>query len=439
MSDVISKLYEVFLQCPDVSIDSRRISDGGLFFGLKGSSVDGSGFGPQALDQGARIAVVRHGSVSPREGLLFVDDPLTTLQELARFHRRQLQIPVLAITGSNGKTTTKELVSRVLSTQYRTKSTVGNLNNHIGVPLTLLSVTDTDEIAVVEMGANHIGEIGMLCNIAFPTHGLITNIGQAHLEGFGGIEGVKRGKSELYDALAVANGLAFVNADETFLLDLSRHVGRRLIYQCEDEPYTQDDHISFREEKIEEGMALSFHDKEQDIWTVRSSLFGSYNVHNIATAVTVGLHFGVSGSSTCEAIESYEPQNNRSQRLILGSNTVILDAYNANPTSMYEAILSFANSPGRNKLLILGSMMELGRYTEEAHLDIARQANAVANASVLFVGEAFRTPANAVNCPWYPDIEPLIEALLAAPPDQTQILIKGSRAMRLELLADALK
>jgi UDP-N-acetylmuramoyl-tripeptide--D-alanyl-D-alanine ligase len=362
-----------------------------------------------------------------------------TLQDLSRKHRQELSIPVLAITGSNGKTTTKELMARVLSAKFRTRATVGNLNNHIGVPLTVLSITNTDEIAIVEMGANHIGEIKMLCDIAQPTHGLITNIGRAHLEGFGSLDGIKRGKSELYHALAGSDGIAFVNSDESFLPELSSHVRQRIIYCSGDPAQSSVDRMLYRAKAANNGCTVEFQDKEHRKWIGASNLFGQYNLSNIASAVVVGLFFEVPGSDICQAIATYEPQNNRSQTVVIGTNTCILDAYNANPSSMLAAIRSFGETAGIPKVLILGSMREMGPYSEEVHMEIALQALKIANARVILVGEEFQATAQDLGCTWYPDVTALNKEILANPPMHAHILMKGSRAMRLELLADSLK
>ena len=393
MSDSIEHLYELYLKHPVVVTDSRQITPGCIFVGLKGERFDGSEYANSALDQGAAYAVVRQGMVYNTERMIAVDDPLNTLQNLARFHRDRLSIPVIGITGSNGKTTTKELVHSVLSTTYRVSATKGNFNNHIGVPLTLLGIPGDTELAIIEMGANHVGEIAMLCDLARPTHGLVTNIGQAHLEGFGGPEGVKRGKSELYDSLAGSDGIAFVNVNEDFLLDLSSHVSRRILYGSKENAFgiTPDYCFDINDNEVE------FSDNSGDGFIAWTSLFGDYNLQNVVTAVAVGLHFGVQGDRICEAVSSYVPRNNRSEWVERGSNRWLLDAYNANPTSMANALRSFDELEEPNKIVILGAMKELGEYAAEAHHTLAAQAARIKAERLIFLGEEFRQAAVSVT------------------------------------------
>ncbi len=436
-SALINDLYALYLKCPVVTLDSRRVSPGSIFFGLKGTRVDGSEYGNQALDNGAAAAVVCKDSAHQRKGMVTVDEPLEVLQLLAALHRSHLNIPVIAITGSNGKTTTKELLSLVLSTALDVYATQGNLNNHIGVPLTLLSIGSAHEIAIVEMGANHIGEIRHLCALAAPTHGIVTNIGQAHLEGFGGLEGVKRAKAELYGSLAATGGTALVNGDERYLLELSAGVPHRVIYRAGPVPGFREEQYDFVYTTGTEGGEVTFKDADGLAWVARTTLFGEFNVANVATAIAAGLYFHIPGDQICSAIASYYPNNNRAQTIGIGTNTVILDAYNANPSSMHVALRSFANMPQTPKLIVLGAMMELGKYTHEAHQEVAAQAIAIKNASVMFIGDAFREVAQEYGVPWYPNTEALAGLFGTQPPKHTLILLKGSRAMHLESLLAA--
>jgi UDP-N-acetylmuramoyl-tripeptide--D-alanyl-D-alanine ligase len=437
MTDVIDLLYSRFRQNPVISIDSRKVAPGCLFFGLQGERVDGSVFGTLAVESGAHFAVVRRGACLERPGVIFVDDPLLVLQKLASHHRNQFEIPILGITGSNGKTTTKALVNLVLSSEHSVCVTQGNLNNHIGVPLTLLSLKSTDQIAIVEMGANHIGEIQSLCTIVRPTHGLVTNIGKAHLEGFGGIEGVKVAKAELYESLEQSGGLALINQDELYLSELSTNVARRVFYGIDISAGFSENAYRFSVESLMSGYAVTFRDANDSKWSVNSSLFGAFNLANIATAIAVGLHFEISGQHICDAITGYTPDNNRSQRLEIGSNTFILDAYNANPTSTSAAIQSFAEVPHSHKVMILGAMLELGEYALAEHLEVARLASEISDTTTICIGEEFKSAASRFRLQWYPDVSALVRKFSQTLPRDTLFLVKGSRAMRLELLLTA--
>ncbi len=434
MEALIDRLYDLFIKCPIICTDSRKIVPGCLFFGLLGDHVDGSVFGTSAINLGASCAVVRVGTCEERPGIFYVNDPLEVLQNLAERHRKELTIPVIGITGSNGKTTTKELICRVLSSAYSVGATHGNLNNHIGVPLTVLSISSTDQIAIVEMGANHSGEIKLLCQIARPTHGIVTNIGKAHLEGFGSLEGVKRAKSELYESLSQSGGIAFVNLNEDFLMELSARVSHRVYYRINDHVEFGSDRYSFVTEQSSFACTIGFVDARNIQWKVTSSLFGAFNLANIATAVAVGLYFEISGDKICDALATYSPDNNRAQRVEIASNTFILDAYNANPTSMTSSINSFASIAHPCKFMILGSMMELGEYSVAEHLEIAKRASSLTNTTTIFVGELFRDAADKYYKQWYPDVELLTKAFSKQLLQNALILIKGSRAMRLERL-----
>lgn len=392
-------LYAIFRQCGGgVSTDSRRIAPGSLFFALKGASFDGNRFALEALRQGAAWAVVDDPAIEG-DRVIVVQDALVALQRLAQRHRRELALPILAITGTNGKTTTKELIGRVLSEKYDVYATHGNLNNHIGVPLTLLSMNAETEFGVVEMGAGACGEIALLCEIAEPNYGLITNIGRAHLEGFGGTEGVRRGKGELFDHLATTGGHAFVPSDDAVLVEMAR------------ERATLD--VVGYSTRLAEG--------------VEHRLEGDYNRFNVAAAVAVGCYFGVDDERIRFAIEGYHPENHRSQRVETTRNTLILDCYNANPSSMQAAIGNFAREPlagRREKVLILGDMLELGDWAKEEHARISQLAAGIPDARLFTVGRHFERA--------FPSVEALAEELVKNPIDNALILVKGSRGVGLE-------
>ena len=416
----LTRLYEIFKQYPQVTTDSRKVTEGSIFFALRGDKFDGNRFAAQAIADGAVMAVVDDVSMCPDGANYFVvDDVLTTLQELARMHRRALGIPVVAVTGTNGKTTTKELLTAVLAKKYRVASTRGNLNNHIGVPLTLLSLTSADEVAVVEMGASACGEIAALCAIAEPDYGIITNIGRAHLDGFGGVEGIRRGKGELYDWLTAKGGRAFVNSADEVLTAMSQERT-----PMEVTPYSP---------VTVEG------------W--KSNLVGEYNLFNIAAAVAVGAHFGVEQEQMREAIAQYEPTINRSQVIRSGSNVVIADCYNANPSSMEAALSNFAKMPlpegTTHKVAILGDMLELGEWSKEAHCNILRKADKVAS-KIILVGGEFAKAHSIVgkelesDYALYPTTAEAMEALAERPISNALVLLKGSRGIALERLIEKL-
>ena len=434
--DTINEIYQLFKQHPNVVTDSRKVAPGCLFFALKGERFNGNYFAASALADGAAFAIVDEAVEVPAGKSVQVDDVLTALQHLATHHRRQFNIPVLAITGSNGKTTTKELVSAVLVSHYPTHFTKGNLNNHIGVPLTLLSMPAKTEVAIIEMGANHPGEIDFLCRIAEPTHGLITNVGKAHLEGFGGFEGVKRTKSELYRYLAERNGLAFINMDEPFLTELAGGNRLRLFYQKSESPDPAN--IPFEVKLVSEVPFLeaAFLGENGQWVSVRSQLIGQYNFSNIMTAIVIGKYFKVPADKIKAAIESYVPSNNRSQIKAIGTNTFILDAYNANPTSMRMAINSFSKMPGDRKVVVLGAMKELGEYCGEEHLDIAILASNSNIDKLVLVGEEFHEAYMATGAVFFSNTEQLKAWFAAQHFHQTQFLIKGSRSIGLERLVE---
>ncbi len=426
----LTKLYQPFKKHSRISIDSRRIVGGELFFAIKGDRFDGNAYAAAALESGAAYAVVDDESVVQDERYILVDDALTALQDLGRHHRRQFDIPVVGITGSNGKTTTKELVAEVLRRKYRLHFTQGNFNNHIGVPLTLLAMPEDTEIAVIEMGANHQGEIDMLSRIAEPTHGLITNIGKAHLEGFGGIEGVKKGKSELYRFLAETDGLVFINRDEPFLEDLAAPCRRRRFYY-----QTKQVEGPFEVKLLQDQptLAVQFADADATA-TANTQLVGLYNLGNIMTAVALGHYFEVPGHDIKAALESYVPENMRTQIMRRGTNLFLLDAYNANPTSMQGAIRAFRKMEAQRRILILGDMLELGEdagYEHRAVLDLAAE---LGFDEVILVGSLFEPLAAAYGHRHFPDSAALRTWFDGAGYEQSHFLVKGSRSIRLERL-----
>jgi UDP-N-acetylmuramoyl-tripeptide--D-alanyl-D-alanine ligase len=359
----IEQLYHIFLQHPSVQTDTRKLKQGDIFFALKGPNFNGNEFARQALNAGAAYAVIDEPAEGDESRLILVDDVLTSLQDLAMYHRMQFNIPFIAITGSNGKTTTKELVSAVLATHYRTYTTQGNLNNHIGIPITLLSVGDDAEMAVIEMGANHRGEIASYCTYTLPTHGLITNCGKAHLEGFGGIEGVRKGKGELFDYLREHHGTAFIFSDYDYLHEMSTGIEKVFSYGMSGADLTGEAVASEPFLKIRMTGGI-------DIDEINTNLVGEYNLPNVLCAVAIGKFFHVPPEKIKAAIENYIPSNSRSQMIELDGNHIILDAYNANPSSMRAAIENFAKINAGNKVLMLGAMMELGGESVAEHRGI---------------------------------------------------------------------
>lgn len=426
------ELYNLYLKHPKVAIDSRKVEKGCLFFSIKGERFDGNQFASRALAAGAAYAIVDDPSVVQGDGYILVPDSLQSLQALARHHRRQFFIPVIGITGSNGKTTTKELVAAVLGSHYHLHYTRGNLNNHIGVPLTLLEMKEGLEVAIIEMGANHQGEIDFLCRIAEPSHGLITNIGKAHLEGFGGIEGVKKGKSELYRFLGATGGMAFVNRDERFLEALAAPVAKKVFYRRSDNLSLQERDLEVRLLDTRPFVRAAFIDKDGRQYEVNSRLIGAYNFNNIMTAIALGKYFKVPCDKIVAAIEGYIPDNMRSQVLQRQSNTFVLDAYNANPTSMREALLSFAAMEAQRKVAILGDMLELGEESQREHERIAELAAQQGFDDAIFVGPQFEGVARAAGFRHFANVAELKQWFDAQHFQNCHFLIKGSRGMRLE-------
>ena len=424
-----AKLYKFFLECGKVTTDSRNCPEGSLFIALKGENFNGNAFAAKALEQGCRYAVIDEPQYAGERTLL-VDNCLTALQQLANYHRRQLKTPLIGITGTNGKTTTKELIATVLQQKFRTLYTQGNFNNHIGVPLTLLQLTPEHEIAVVEMGANHPGEINTLVRIAEPDYGIITNVGKAHLEGFGSFEGVIRTKGELYDYLREkGNGTVFIQHENPYLNPIAH--GLNCI------PYGQQGgHICGQLLSCSPYLHFQWHEEGKESHEVQTHLIGSYNLDNALAAVAIGTYFGVPAAAICKALSDYIPQNNRSQLKETGRNHLIVDAYNANPTSMMAALTNFRQMEVSPKMAILGDMKELGDSSLEEHQKIADYLQTCDFETVLLVGPEF----GKTNSPFrhFPDTASLIHFLEEQTVDGKYILIKGSNSMKLSQLSDLL-
>ncbi|MGX7667952.1 UDP-N-acetylmuramoyl-tripeptide--D-alanyl-D-alanine ligase [Flavobacterium pedocola] len=425
----IEELYECFLQCKTISTDTRKIGPGSLFFSLKGDNFDANEFAQEALNKGASFAVIDNKKFfTDEDKMILVSDSLIALQDLASFHRQELGLPIIALTGSNGKTTTKELINTVLAKKYNTKATIGNLNNHIGVPLTLLSFDENTDIGIVEMGANHQKEIEMLCKIAQPDYGYITNFGKAHLEGFGGIEGVIKGKSELYQYLEAHHKTAFVNLDDSIQKDKTTAITRVTFSQSQKADTVIDTASANPMVKI------GFNKLE-----INSHLIGIYNANNINAAITIGKYFNVSDTDIKDAIENYIPSNNRSQLTEKNDNQIILDAYNANPSSMAAAIANFIQLDGLNKIAILGDMFELGKESLEEHKKVIELLLDHSEIETHFVGKDFfanKTTQNHFR--FHESFESFSQTFKDNKPKNKTILIKGSRGMALERTLDIL-
>lgn len=423
-------IYNLILKGHKICTDSRTVDKGSLFLALKGESFDGNEFAESALEKGAIVAVVENHKLPWNDSTIVVPNTLNFLQDLARHHRTNLEIPIIGLTGSNGKTTTKELLAQVLQKRFNTFFTQGNLNNHIGVPLSILSINQSHEIGIIEMGANHIGEIANLCTISQPTHGLITNIGKAHLEGFGSLEGVKTAKSELYQYLARTNGIAFVNASNQVLIDLleKHNLNNKVDYGFDEFKVLDTD-----DSKKTLSFTFNAHNRT---YHINSQLVGGYNVENILAALCVGDYFGTSIEVGIDAIEDYTPTNSRSQLFTTAKNEIILDAYNANPSSMELAISNFSLLASSNpKMVILGEMLEMGDYTNEEHKRIAHLAISSFN-ELIFIGEGFKGLTGIM--PWFASVNECAEVLAKNPIEQKTILLKGSRGVKLEKLLNNL-
>jgi len=428
----LEALYSIFCSHPKISTDSRKMLPGSLFFSLKGERFNGNEYARRAIRNGAAYALIDEPAFRENERYLLVDDCLKMLQRLANYHRRRFSIPLIAITGSNGKTTTKELVGKVLGKRYRTHFTQGNLNNHIGVPLTLLEMPPEAEIAVVEMGANHPGEIDFLCQIAEPTHGLITNIGKAHLEGFGNLEGVKQTKSELYRYLEKQKGLVFINLDEPFLQELAGGNSRKVNYKQSDAPHPQNGDFEVKLLSVQPFVEVAFLSEKRELLSAKSQLIGAYNFPNIMTAIALGNFFKVPAEKIKSAIENHVPANNRSQILEIDPNTFILDAYNANPDSMKNALNHFAQMKAPKKIAILGDMLELGDHSQKEHRKILEFAIDCRFDKLVVVGKEFAAPAKEQDVLHFGNLGQLKRWFEQQHFEKTHFLVKGSRGVGLE-------
>ncbi|WP_395046653.1 UDP-N-acetylmuramoyl-tripeptide--D-alanyl-D-alanine ligase [Flavobacterium sp.] len=418
----IEEIYQCYLQCTSVNTDTRRIENNSLFIALKGENFDANTFAEEAISKGALFVIIddkKHHT--DKDKMILVSNSLQTLQELAKHHRQQLGLPIIALTGSNGKTTTKELINVVLSKKYNTKATIGNLNNHIGVPLTLLSFNEDTDIGIVEMGANHQKEIELLCSITEPDFGYITNFGKAHLEGFGGIEGVIKAKSELYHYLEENKKTAFVNFDDDIQNEKTAQIARYSFSQKAKNDVTIDSVTANPMVKI------NYNHIE-----IQSHLIGLYNANNINAAITIGKYFNISDIDIKEAIENYIPTNNRSQLIEKNSNHIILDAYNANPSSMTAAISNFIQIEAKEKIAVLGDMFELGK---ESLIEHAKVIQLLENTDIetFFVGKDFFTSKiEKANLHFFDTFESFEKNFQTVNPKNLTILIKGSRGMALE-------
>ena len=437
----IEQLYNIFRCHPAVTTDSRNCPDGSIFFALRGESFNGNAYASNALQQGSAFAVIDdpqyHDTSDCR--YILVDNVLDTLQQLARYHRQQLSMPVIGITGTNGKTTTKELIAAVLKKKYSILYTQGNLNNHIGVPKTLLQLSAEHELAVIEMGANHPGEIRDLVNIALPNYGIITNVGKAHLLGFGSFEGVIKTKGELYDFMRSTDGTVFINNDNPHLIGISE--GLNLVRYAQ----TKTDGCAIEGRLISCAPFLKFEWKcgEGQTHTVQTQLIGAYNLDNALAAITIGTYFGVSAVDICAALEEYAPSNNRSQLKDTGRNTLVIDAYNANPTSMAAALDNFSIMDAPTKMCILGDMRELGDSSQEEHIKVLNQILSASFPEVWLVGEEFNKalstlPAVPNGISTFADANEAIARISETEIAGRTILIKGSNSTRLISLVDLL-
>ncbi len=466
----VEDIYEVYLKSRDVTTDSRKVKEGSLFFALKGDNFDGNSFAPQALEKGAALCIVDNPDVKSDERCVVVPDALKALQELARYHRSKLEIPVIGITGTNGKTTTKELVNAVLAKRYKTWATQGNFNNHIGVPLTLLSIPSDAEIAIIEMGANHPGEIDFLCGIANPEFGLITNVGKAHLEGFGSFKGVVRTKTELYKHLAAMAGVIFVNADDEVLMEKAEKMA-----QLPSSPsvlpgvvpsipgatpsdyeegfcprgvnlpmasvvtYGSAESAEYKGSFVASDPYMKFYFEDGDVvYTVQSQLIGGYNYYNAMAAVCVGRYFNVDLFDIKQAIEAYEPSNNRSQFKKTGHNDLILDCYNANPSSMRLAVENFSNMKASHKIVMLGGMKELGAGSKSEHKELLDLVVRSGFEMAYLVGEEFRFAEGAERVRWFATSADVVDCLKNNPIEGATILIKGSNSNKMWQIEEVL-
>ena len=440
MMTTTEQLYQLYQKHPLISTDTRKIAPGSLFFALKGEKFDANTFAEQAIAAGAAYAIIDNPQYQKGDQYLLVEDVLAALQDLARYHRRQLTIPVIGLTGTNGKTTTKELINTVLSQHFNTYATQGNLNNHIGVPLTILSINASHEAAVIEMGANHQKEIELLCTISQPSHGLITNVGKAHLEGFGGVEGVKKGKGELYDYLKASGGDTFVNGDSADLMAMQQARGLKnvILYGISNPANLVSGKL------IENSPYLTLqwtNNTTGKSYEVKSQLTGAYNLDNILAAICIGVYFKLTPEQINAGISEYQPKNNRSQITQTATNTLICDYYNANPSSMAVAIENLGKIEAKHKVLVLGDMFEMGQESATEHAAIIKKAMETPVDERIFIGTEFagqklEVGSRKSEAIFYTTAEEAIAGLKADPIRNATILIKGSRGMALERLVE---
>jgi UDP-N-acetylmuramoyl-tripeptide--D-alanyl-D-alanine ligase len=426
------QLYSLFKESKGISTDTRTLKTGEMFFALWGGKYNGNNFAAEALEKGASVAVIDDPQFETEKTIL-VDDCLFELQALAAHHRKELKVPVLAITGTNGKTTTKELIAAIIAKKRKVHYTKGNLNNHIGVPLTILSAPYDTEMLIVEMGANHIGEIRTLCLIAKPDYGIITNVGAAHLEGFGSFEGVVKAKTELFEYLKKVNGIAIYNDKNQILTErIFKYVNRAV-------PYSDPTGTDLLLDQLPSDLKLKLSAEYQHkTYTISTNLFGKYNIENVKAAVATGLFLGVDMIDIVNAVENYFPGNNRSQIKVSANNTIICDSYNANPKSMMKALESFADIKADKKLVILGDMLELGEKSPDEHLNILNYMKEKGFAEVMLVGSIFSSKSKEFGYKSFPDIAAIKDFILSKPLKGMYILVKGSHGIGLERLYDLL-
>ena len=427
----IKEIYSIFKNSSGISTDTRTIKNNSIYFALKGPSFNGNDFAREALEKGAKLSVVDDESLDGiSDRIMLVKDSLEALQKLAVYHREKLNIPFVGLTGSNGKTTTKNLIEKVLSSNYKVRATYGNLNNHIGVPLTVLSVTDKDEIAIIEMGASAVGEIKLLSEICKPTIGLITNISNAHVKGFESIEGVIRGKSELFDYILKNNGQVIINDYDDIIKNFSKRFN--------DAIHLDGNGSAINVKLLESTPKIKFQVNDGDVFV--SNLFGDYNFQNILFALVIGKYFKIDLKESSKIISDYIPDNNRSERIIYRSNCIILDAYNANPTSMEKTVNAVFNFSHKNKVMILGDMNELGELSKAEHIKIGKLTKTLKVNDVFFIGNKMKyAHEENVSSSWYENVHDLIKGLEKLSFKNSDILIKGSRSLQLEKSLEIIK
>ncbi len=423
----ISKIYALFNKYKSVSIDTRSIKLNDIFFAIKGPNFDGNNFALQAIKTGASYVISDNPDISKKsDKIIYVENSIKALQKLANYHRRKLNTKIIAITGSNGKTTSKELILNVLKTKYKTTATKGNLNNHLGVPLSLLEINENTEFGIIEMGANHLNEIAQLCKIAEPSFGYITNFGNAHLEGFGSIEGVIKGKSELYNFLKNNKSLIFYNSENIIQTSLINNYKNTYTFGINSKS-----NCIINKSKSENTLNVSYQNK-----IIKSTIYGDYNFENIFIAIAIGEYFEVDFKNIKKGIESYIPKNNRSQISLKNNNTIILDAYNANPTSMSLALESFKKTNYKNKMIILGDMFELGKDSNYYHQEITNSLEKINDSRIYIVGEYFCNTKHSDRIRSFSSSKELINNLSKTNVSNYSILIKGSRGMQLEKIIE---